>query len=39
MYVVYDPSSDAGSGQWFVANDFDLETIYLGCSNVTEVAD
>lgn len=39
MYVVCDPSSDQGGGPWQVATEFDLDTMYLGCTNITEVVD
>jgi hypothetical protein len=35
MFVVFDPSSE--DGPWQVATEFDLDTYFLGCTNVTEV--
>ncbi|MDP2432287.1 MAG: hypothetical protein Q8O33_09660 [Pseudomonadota bacterium] len=37
MYVVFDPSSEAGP--WQVSTESGLDTFYLGCSDVTEVTD
>lgn len=35
MFVVFDPSSE--EGPWQVATEFDLDTYFLGCTNVSEV--